>query len=102
VTKVCIHVEMDSLIYGFSNVDHYCTTYIFENLQNGLEFHVYGTIFKHGKNIHNAFGKTNSINIVARLQRFLIKNALQCNWYGGLHFLSMVGLGMRSLRIAKM
>jgi len=41
VTKVCIHVELDPVTHGTSNLDHYCTSYMSKKLQNDHVFYMY-------------------------------------------------------------
>ncbi len=49
VTKVCTCVEPDPMTHDNFNLDHYCTYYMLQKLQNGHVFYMYGVVFEHDK-----------------------------------------------------
>jgi len=49
ITKVCIDAEQDPLTHGTFNLDHYCTSYKPQKLQNDHILYIHGAIFEHDK-----------------------------------------------------
>jgi len=49
VTKVCLDGELDPMTHGTSNLNHYCTSSMSKNQQNGHMFYKYVVVFEYDK-----------------------------------------------------